>query len=182
MRAFADARLAALKAGLALTPDQEKNWPAFEEAARELAKLRLDRMSAQRERIADRREARRNAEQQQQGRRDPIDRLRQRGTTMAETGTALRKLADATDPLYNSLDDSQKRRFAVLSRIGGGRYGRPGFFRHHHGERHMHRHGDRRSELREQRDHRWHFGADRDTRRQRGKPTGRESNPNVENL
>jgi len=29
MRAFADARLAGLKAGLVLTPDQEKNWPAF---------------------------------------------------------------------------------------------------------------------------------------------------------
>ena len=28
--AFADARIAALKAGLRLTPDQDKNWPAFE--------------------------------------------------------------------------------------------------------------------------------------------------------
>ena len=28
--AFMDARIAALKAGLRLTPDQEKNWPAFE--------------------------------------------------------------------------------------------------------------------------------------------------------
>jgi hypothetical protein len=28
-------------------------------------------------------------------------------------------LADATDPLYKSLDDGQKRRFAMLSRMGG---------------------------------------------------------------
>ena len=42
--------------------------------------------------------------------------MRQRGTAMAETGAALKKLADATDPLYKSLDDSQKRRFAVLGR------------------------------------------------------------------
>jgi hypothetical protein len=28
--AFIDARVAALKAGLELTPDQAKNWPAFE--------------------------------------------------------------------------------------------------------------------------------------------------------
>src|SRR5690348_12688052 len=46
MRAFAEARLAALKAGLMLTPEQERNWPAFEEAARELAKQRLDRRNA----------------------------------------------------------------------------------------------------------------------------------------
>src|ERR1700692_789785 len=46
MRAFADARLAALHAGLGLTPDQEKNWPAFEQASREMAKLRLDRVAA----------------------------------------------------------------------------------------------------------------------------------------
>src|SRR6202040_1847687 len=48
MRAFGEARLAALKAGLTLTPEQEKNWPAFEQAARELGKLRLDRMGAAR--------------------------------------------------------------------------------------------------------------------------------------
>ena len=42
--AFTDARVAALKAGLKLTVDQEKNWPAFEQAYRELAKLRSDRM------------------------------------------------------------------------------------------------------------------------------------------
>ena len=29
MRAFADARIAALRAGLALRSDQEKNWPPF---------------------------------------------------------------------------------------------------------------------------------------------------------
>jgi len=46
MRAFANARLAALHAGLGLTPDQEKNWPAFEQASREMAKLRLDRLAA----------------------------------------------------------------------------------------------------------------------------------------
>src|SRR5438132_12497602 len=44
-RAFGEARLA-LKAGLALSAEQEKNWPAFEQAAREFAKLRLDRMEA----------------------------------------------------------------------------------------------------------------------------------------
>ncbi|MCC6776746.1 MAG: Spy/CpxP family protein refolding chaperone [Hyphomicrobiales bacterium] len=104
MRAFSEARLAALKAGLMLTPEQEKSWPAFEQAARELGKLRLDRMNAMRNTPPS---------------NDPADRMRQRATAMADTGAALKKLADATDPLFKSLDESQKRRFAILGRLGG---------------------------------------------------------------
>ena len=117
MRAFAEARLGALKAGLMLTPDQERNWPAFEQAARELAKTRLDRVNAFMTARRDR---------QQPNSADPTERLHRRAAVMSETGAALKKLADATDPLYKSLDDSQKRRFAVLSRLGGrdGRGGR----------------------------------------------------------
>jgi len=36
---------------------------------------------------------------------------------MTETGTTLKKVADAVDPLYKSLDDAQKRRFAMLQRM-----------------------------------------------------------------
>jgi len=104
MRAFGEARLAALKAGLTLTPDQEKNWPAFEQAARDFGKFRMDRRAAM---------------QNAQPGTDPVERLRQRATSMADTGAAMKKLADATDPLYKSLDDSQKRRFAVLSHLSG---------------------------------------------------------------
>ena len=46
LRAFGEARIAALKAGLTLTPEQERHWPAYEQAAREMMKLRLDRLSA----------------------------------------------------------------------------------------------------------------------------------------
>src|SRR6516162_11397403 len=46
LRAFGEARLAALRAGLLLTPEQAKNWPAFEQAARDLGKLRIDRRIA----------------------------------------------------------------------------------------------------------------------------------------
>ena len=108
MRAFADARLAALKAGLALTPDQEKNWPAFEEAARDYQKLRLDRLNAG---IDARRSGRSRTP-------DPVERLQERATALSESGSALKKLADATGPLFNGLDDNQKRRFAILSRLG----------------------------------------------------------------
>ena len=41
--ALTDARIAGLKAGLKLTPAQEKNWPAVEAALRDRAKLRAER-------------------------------------------------------------------------------------------------------------------------------------------
>jgi hypothetical protein len=116
MRAFGEARLAALKAGLALTPEQEKNWPAFETAAREFGKVRLDQMTALRD---------------AQPTDDPAERLRRRATSMADTSAAMKKLADATDPLYKSLNDNQKRRFAMLARIAGPGAGGPGGPGHH---------------------------------------------------
>jgi len=109
MQAFADARLAALKAGLSLTEQQAANWPAFEQATREVQKLRIDRMRTQAERRND--PAAESA--------NPADRLRRRGTAMADSGAALKKLGDAMDTLYKSLDDNQKRRFAALGRMGG---------------------------------------------------------------
>jgi hypothetical protein len=127
LRAFGEARLAALKAGLTLTPEQEKNWPAFEQAARDLAKVRMDRVSAMRNAPAS---------------DDPVERLRQRATALSETGAALKKLADATDPLYKSLDENQRRRFAILNRVAGpggggfrGRGGRDGEGMPHWGQR-----------------------------------------------
>src|SRR5499433_3020888 len=104
LRAFGEARLAALKAGLVLTPEQEKNWPAFEQAARDYGKLRMYRLAALRSGTAS---------------DDPVERLRQRATAMSEAGAALKKLADATDPLYKGLDENQKRRFAILNRVTG---------------------------------------------------------------
>src|SRR6516162_17091 len=102
LRAFGEARLAALKAGLSLTPEQARNWPAFEQAARDFSKLRIDRRLAQRSAPPS---------------NDPVERLRRRATAMSDTGAALKKLADATEPLYKSLDENQKRRFAVLNRL-----------------------------------------------------------------
>src|SRR6201986_3101077 len=44
--AFTDARIAAVHAGLKLSPDQEKLWPPLETAVRDFAKLRMDRANA----------------------------------------------------------------------------------------------------------------------------------------
>jgi hypothetical protein len=107
MRAFSEARLAALHAGLGLNPDQEKNWPAFEQASREMSKLRIDRVGAAVNRQRDR----------QPQSNDPADRMHRRAEQMTQSGAALKKVADAFDPLYKSLDDGQKRRFAMLERF-----------------------------------------------------------------
>ena len=113
--AFADARIAAVKAGLKLTPDQEKLWPPLEAAVRDFAKLRIDRANA-----------RMNAEKDDSSQKpdDPVARLRERADNMATSAAAMKKIADAADPLYKTLDDGQKRRLAVLThmehRFGGG--------------------------------------------------------------
>lgn len=126
--AFADARIAALKAGLKLTPDQEKNWPALETALRERAKARSDR-----------REARAQADRPT----DPVERLRMRAERMSERGASLKRLADAAAPLYQSLDEGQKRRFAMLARLDGPRFGHGQHWRHHGGgQRGMMHHRD----------------------------------------
>jgi hypothetical protein len=106
MRAFQAARLAALRAGLTLTAEQEKHWPAFEQAMRDLQQFRLNRITTMRD-------ARREGRPQDA---DPAERMRERATRLAESGAVLKRLAEATDPLYRSLDEAQKRRFAILTR------------------------------------------------------------------
>ncbi len=105
LAAFTDARVAALKAGLRLTPDQDKNWPAFEQAYRNLAKLRAQRFAANHEAVA------------APGDQNLVDRLQRRADTISQFGTALEDLAKATRPLYQSLDDAQKHRFVAITRF-----------------------------------------------------------------
>ena len=107
MAAFTDARIAARKAALKLTPDQEKNWPAVEQALREMSKERTARL-----------EARRTGE----ARVDPVERLRNRADALATRAAALRRLADAEQPLYQSLDEAQKRRFDLIFRFAARRH------------------------------------------------------------
>jgi zinc resistance-associated protein len=104
MAAFTDARIAALKAGLELTPDQVKNWPPFEQAVRDMVQLRVQRM-----------QARQSADQQAPS--SPFDRLAKRADNMSKASAALKKVADAGAPLYQSLNDDQKGRFMKLARI-----------------------------------------------------------------
>jgi hypothetical protein len=100
--AFLDARIAALHAGLRLTAEQEKAWPAFEQAYRDLAATRDNRAFGPR------------ADQPQE---DPIQRVQRRADALAARSAALKRYADALAPLYQGLDDGQKRRFGFLSRL-----------------------------------------------------------------
>ena len=116
--AFTDARIAALRTGLKLTPDQEKLWPPVEAAIRDLAKQRDAQRAARRERgrMVD----------------DAPGALRGMADAASARGEALRKLADATTPLFATLDDGQKRRAMVLARpLRPGGEGRG--WRHRHG-------------------------------------------------
>jgi LTXXQ motif family protein len=99
--AFLDARLAALHAGLRLTAEQEKAWPAFEQADRDLAATRENRAFDPRTEEST----------------DPVQRAQRRAEALGARSAALKRYADALAPLYQSLDDSQKRRFGFLSRM-----------------------------------------------------------------
>jgi hypothetical protein len=117
LKAFTDARVAALKAGLALTPDQEKNWAPVEQAIRDMAQARQARWAARRER---------------REHEDGIAKLRARADALTERAAGLKKLADAAEPLYRSLSDDQKNRLHILVRMimrHGGRH--HGGWRHH---------------------------------------------------
>jgi hypothetical protein len=113
--AFADARIAAVHAGLKLSADQEKLWPPVEAAVREFAKLRIERANAR---------MGAGPGDASQAPSDPVARLRERADNMATSAAAMKKIADAADPLYKTLDDGQKRRLAALThmehRFGGG--------------------------------------------------------------
>ena len=106
--AFADARIAAVHAGLKLNADQEKLWPPVEAAVREFAKLRIDRANARMNAPADSPQP------------DPVTRLREHADNMVASAAAMKKIADAADPLYKTLDEGQKRRLSVLTRMDGG--------------------------------------------------------------
>jgi hypothetical protein len=107
----ADARTARMKVDLRLTPEQEKNWSGFESAMRDLGKKQADRQIALRDERA-----------QRSGSVDVIDQMRKQADSQIERSNDWKKLADAAQPLYASLDDRQKRRFAEdLFRVDRGR-------------------------------------------------------------
>lgn len=135
----ADAQTARMKAELRLTPAQEKDWAAFEDARHQAAKRRADRamaMQADDKAARDAERAQREASRTADGKASDgnatvgraaatggttapaaptmLDRINADADAQIERANDWKKLAEAARPLYASLDDRQKRRFAEL--------------------------------------------------------------------
>jgi hypothetical protein len=131
-----DARIAKLKADLRLSDDQSRNWGSVQTALHDIGVNRANRYF-QRDQRTDGRDANAprdansppprdanappprdaNDRDRDRGREpDAMDRMRREADYLTERANDLRKLADATSPLYGSLDDGQRRRFMEFLR------------------------------------------------------------------
>ncbi|OKO73963.1 hypothetical protein AC628_23365 [Bradyrhizobium sp. NAS96.2] len=108
LKSLTDMRVGVVKAALQLTPDQEKYWPAIEDAIRTRAKNRQARL----ERIAELHE---NGPMDGLHEGNPVELMQRRADRLIQRGTDLKKLSDAWEPLYKTLSDDQKRRMAFVS-------------------------------------------------------------------
>jgi hypothetical protein len=107
-----DARITIVKAALQLTSDQEKYWPAVEDAIRARAKDREARLASAKARAA---ELRSEGLLESLRDRDPVAFMHRRAEALAHRSADLKNLADAWQPLYQSLAPEQKRRLALLT-------------------------------------------------------------------
>ncbi|MFO1117516.1 MAG: Spy/CpxP family protein refolding chaperone [Beijerinckiaceae bacterium] len=114
--AFLDARIAAIHAGLRLTPDQEKLWPNVETAVRDMAKTMTD--------FGDKARAGERP-------KDPVEGMQRMAQFTIARGEALKKVADAAAPLYAALTQEQKDRLPRLAHPGMRE--RMGMWMRHHG-------------------------------------------------
>jgi zinc resistance-associated protein len=110
--ALVDARVAGLKAGLKLTPAQEKNWPAVETAIRDSAKARAAHWKEWAEKSKEHEEH-----------HNLIEKLQHHAKAMETRAAELTKFADAVKPLYDSLDEGQKHRLVVILHAIEGHHG-----------------------------------------------------------
>jgi hypothetical protein len=97
--ASSDANIDRIKAELNLTPEQEKNWTAFNSAMHYLGHNGADRLNL---RIA-------------RAKRDPpddiIEQMRNEAQFLNDRAVDQRSVADAAEPLFASLNDKQKQIF-----------------------------------------------------------------------
>jgi hypothetical protein len=97
--ANSDAYIDRIKGELSLTPEQEKNWSAFNSAMHYLGHNGAERLNL---RIA-------------RAKRDPpddiVEQMRNEAQFLVDRAADQRAVADAAEPLYTSLDDKQKTIF-----------------------------------------------------------------------
>jgi len=107
-----DVRIHVIKAALQLNAEQEKHWPAVEQAIRSRAKERQERLAKLRDRAEDMKD--RGPGEVLSG-SDPVEFLNSRAGALAERSASLKKLADAWEPLYRTLDQDQKQRMRFVT-------------------------------------------------------------------
>jgi len=107
-----DMRVDLVKAALQLTPEQEKYWPAVESAIRASAEDRKARIAKIQETVGVRADQSRIEGIRN---RDPIAFLQRRSQALAQRSADLDKLAEAWQPLYNTLSQEQRQRMAALA-------------------------------------------------------------------
>ena len=98
-----DLRIDLVKAALQLTPDQQKYWPAVEEAIRARAQTLEQRLATVEERL-----------EHQPLSVDPIAFMHARADALAQRAASLKKLADAWQPLHQILNPDQRQRMRLL--------------------------------------------------------------------
>ena len=130
----ADARIAILKADLHLSTDQTQHWAGLESALHDIVAKRAKSWAASRDLQTGR--ASNNSpvapdssiteEEKEQGTRserdarkarlDDIDEMRREADAYTVQAAELRQIADAAQPLYDTLDDHQRRRLVQFVR------------------------------------------------------------------
>jgi LTXXQ motif family protein len=108
LKSLTDARVAMIKAALQLTPDQEKYWPAVEDAIRASAKNRQARF----ERVA---ELRDSGPMEALHERNPVELMQRRAESLSQRAADLKQVAGAWEPLYKTLSQDQKKRMAFVT-------------------------------------------------------------------
>jgi hypothetical protein len=98
-----EARVAALKAGLKLTPAQEKHWDPLEKVLREVVAARSARRKSFLAQAAE-----------FHAKDEVVQGMTLVGKNLVARGEELQKVAAAATPLFDSLDAAQKHRFALL--------------------------------------------------------------------
>jgi hypothetical protein len=101
--ALTDTRIGVVKAALQLKPDQMKYWQPIEDAIRARATGRQHRMAELRSAMSDDKEP------------NPVELLQIRANNLAQRSDELKKLAEAWQPLYPTLDADQKRRLRFVA-------------------------------------------------------------------
>jgi len=102
--AFFEAHVAAIHAGLRLTPDQERLWGPVESAIRDMARQMSERHDQRQVEAAP---------------ANPIERMARMGDMASARGQTMSRVAEMARPLYAALGDDQKRRLHILMRPPG---------------------------------------------------------------